>query len=79
MSANGSKGDIITLSAILQKTDIRRRDLHVRFVPIADNQNWPALLSAQQHRQLGDVARNPSRLIAREQVRSADRQAGFSY
>jgi hypothetical protein len=31
------------------------------------HQNWPALLSAQQHRQLRDVRRNPSRFIAAEQ------------
>jgi hypothetical protein len=33
MSANGSKADFI--SAFPPKTDIRRRDLHVRFVPKA--------------------------------------------
>src|SRR6516225_8859994 len=35
------------------------------------HQNWPALLSAQQYRQLGDVARNPSSRVSKLGLRIA--------
>jgi hypothetical protein len=44
------------------------RSRHVRFTPKSRHQNWPALRSAKQLRQLGDVHRDLPRLIAREQL-----------
>jgi hypothetical protein len=53
------------MSALCQKRTSRRAT-RMSALCHSGHQNWPALLSAQQHRQLRDVGRNPSRFIAAE-------------
>jgi hypothetical protein len=56
------------MSALGQKQTLDWRPLMIRFTPKSGHQNRPALRSAEQLRQLGDVRRDPPRFIARQQL-----------
>jgi hypothetical protein len=58
------------------KADIAASPTNVRFTPKSGHQNWPVSFSTWHHRQLGDIRRNPPRLVA--WLNSNGRAAGQS-
>jgi hypothetical protein len=50
------------------KADNGALPIDIRFTPKSGHQNWLGLRSAQQLRQLGDIRRDPPRLILRALV-----------